>query len=434
MRFLNWLWKWGKRAGLTLLAVVIILYLFVLARSLTPVKVEDDDLYIESLVVSDSAPPKSNAFEVLQDATEKLWWPKEESQNFQTNLLTANNWDEPLAAEVLQKNHSALASLAETEKLPKLLVPSVVLGEDLTYLNDWKNILSLLTVQERSLYESGHVEESFASMFRHLHLCQQMADSHGPLIVYLVGCANSGRVLDCIRQSLATTNLSPAQLKEYIGTLGSMVTNTDEIFQNAIKGEYKSDAQAMDDFSVGKYIDPELGNAYFRPRWWWPVFNLTKTKALFAKFSRELITNAPNHFSDLNVPDINFRPGMIHLVLSGNIAGEVMCYMIMPSTKGAFTTKCNSKVRIEATRTLMALRAYQLTHGKLPDELAALVPEFLDKVPMDDFNGQPLHYSPTEKIVYSVGKNLKDDGGDDRGQEEWNSAERHLDNVFRFDF
>jgi hypothetical protein len=33
-----------------------------------------------------------------------------------------------------------------------------------------------------------------------------------------------------------------------------------------------------------------------------------------------------------------------------------------------------------------------------------------------------------------VGKNLKDDGGDDRGQEESDSSQRHLDLVYKFDF
>jgi len=61
------------------------------------------------------------------------------------------------------------------------------------------------------------------------------------------------------------------------------------------------------------------------------------------------------------------------------------------------------------------------------------VPDFLDAVPMDDFDSQPLRYSAEKKIVYSVGKNLKDDGGDDRTSSA-DSAQRHLDLVYRFDF
>ncbi|HEX7619163.1 MAG TPA: hypothetical protein VF480_10655, partial [Verrucomicrobiae bacterium] len=95
--------------------------------------------------------------------------------------------------------------------------------------------------------------------------------------------------------------------------------------------------------------------------------------------------------------------------------------------------KSECDAQLQATRTILALRAYQLTHGNLPANLNALVPEFLDAVPVDDFDGQPLRYSVDRKIIYSVGKNLKDDGGDDRTSQT-QSSQNHLDLVFKFDF
>jgi hypothetical protein len=122
------------------------------------------------------------------------------------------------------------------------------------------------------------------------------------------------------------------------------------------------------------------------------------------------------------------------MYLSGNAVGQIMYYMGMPAVIPALAKKSQSDVQLQATRTILALRAYQLTHGNLPSDLNALVPQFLDEVPVDDFDGQPLRYSAEKKIVYSVGKNLKDDGGDDRGQEESDSSQRHLDLVYKFDF
>ena len=59
------------------------------------------------------------------------------------------------------------------------------------------------------------------------------------------------------------------------------------------------------------------------------------------------------------------------------------------------------------------------------------MPEFLDSVPVDDFDGQPLRYLPEQKTVYSVGENLKDDGGDDSRN---GRSNRQLDLVYKFDF
>ena len=61
----------------------------------------------------------------------------------------------------------------------------------------------------------------------------------------------------------------------------------------------------------------------------------------------------------------------------------------------------------------MALERYRAAKGDYPAALGTLAPEFLPSVPVDVFNGQPLHYRrvPGGAVVYSVGPNLKDDGG-----------------------
>lgn len=61
----------------------------------------------------------------------------------------------------------------------------------------------------------------------------------------------------------------------------------------------------------------------------------------------------------------------------------------------------------------LAVDRYVLTYAGLPDSLDALVPDYLDRVPLDPFDGQPLRYRRVGEgfVVYSVGKNLVDDGG-----------------------
>jgi hypothetical protein len=63
----------------------------------------------------------------------------------------------------------------------------------------------------------------------------------------------------------------------------------------------------------------------------------------------------------------------------------------------------------------LALRAYQLEHDSLPQDLGALVPAVLDELPLDPFdpNGGPLKYVRTADgyLLYSLGHNSVDDGG-----------------------
>ena len=65
--------------------------------------------------------------------------------------------------------------------------------------------------------------------------------------------------------------------------------------------------------------------------------------------------------------------------------------------------------------TVIALKRYQLRHGRLPAALAALVPDFLPVAPRDYMDGQPLRYrgnSDGSFTLYSVAEDAVDDGGD----------------------
>ena len=61
-----------------------------------------------------------------------------------------------------------------------------------------------------------------------------------------------------------------------------------------------------------------------------------------------------------------------------------------------------------------AVERYRLAHGKLPEKLDALVPQFIAQLPRDVIDGQPLRYRLDGShgfVIYSIGWNQKDDGG-----------------------
>ncbi|MDR3458392.1 MAG: hypothetical protein P4N60_13155 [Verrucomicrobiae bacterium] len=64
--------------------------------------------------------------------------------------------------------------------------------------------------------------------------------------------------------------------------------------------------------------------------------------------------------------------------------------------------------------TAIALKRYQLNHGKNPPDLNSLGPKFVSDVPLDPVDGQPLRYRLNADgtfLLYSVGENGVDDGG-----------------------
>jgi hypothetical protein len=102
---------------------------------------------------------------------------------------------------------------------------------------------------------------------------------------------------------------------------------------------------------------------------------------------------------------------------SGGGSGHATPRGIVGVTLGPSATIVETEFRTLADwriiRTMVALRRYEQEHGAYPDTLERLVPDYLAAIPVDPFGGGLLRYrrQATSYVVYSVGLNLRDDGG-----------------------
>jgi len=80
---------------------------------------------------------------------------------------------------------------------------------------------------------------------------------------------------------------------------------------------------------------------------------------------------------------------------------------------------------IDMARTAVALERFRLTEGALPRDLATLAPDYLDQVPIDAFDGQPIRYRRTNPgyRLYSVFEDGQDHDG--KGKDEVNRNDPH---------
>jgi hypothetical protein len=72
---------------------------------------------------------------------------------------------------------------------------------------------------------------------------------------------------------------------------------------------------------------------------------------------------------------------------------------------------------LRTTQTALAVERYRLAEGRLPKSLDNLVPSCIEAIPTDPFDGNPLKYRVRQSgyVVYSVGEDLTDEGGTERG-------------------
>jgi len=72
-----------------------------------------------------------------------------------------------------------------------------------------------------------------------------------------------------------------------------------------------------------------------------------------------------------------------------------------------------AQAHAEMVLTAIALKRYKLKHGRYPDRLEELVPQFLARDPIDYMDGGKLRYrlKDNDFTLWSVGSDGKDDGG-----------------------
>lgn len=94
---------------------------------------------------------------------------------------------------------------------------------------------------------------------------------------------------------------------------------------------------------------------------------------------------------------------------------NIFMKLLMPALSKAVQRSARAQFYVDAARVACALERHRLATGSLPDSLDALSPKFLEKIPDDMLDGKLLRYQKNSDgtyLIYSIGWNLKDDGGE----------------------
>ncbi|MBN2218634.1 MAG: hypothetical protein JW719_14755 [Pirellulales bacterium] len=136
---------------------------------------------------------------------------------------------------------------------------------------------------------------------------------------------------------------------------------------------------------------------------------------MFAEVYRNYIENAPLPAKDRKLIHIEerlgFKQNRLAYFLGPNNAGRTMVLLLLPATEAVLEASTRSRGNLAATKIIVASRRYEIDHGELPPTLDSLVPDYLDVVPADPYDGRPMRYDRDRAIIYSVGEDLIDSGG-----------------------
>ncbi|MCE9563103.1 MAG: hypothetical protein K8U57_13755 [Planctomycetes bacterium] len=98
---------------------------------------------------------------------------------------------------------------------------------------------------------------------------------------------------------------------------------------------------------------------------------------------------------------------------TGKRLGDGLITLLSPSVRKVQAARDRAEQVERNLHIAFALAAYHADHGRYPETLDDLAPEYIPAIVGDLFSGKALIYKPGEKgyLFYSVGPNGKDDGG-----------------------
>ncbi len=365
-------------------------------------------------------PEDRNALASFKQAGEKVDLSLDAREELQ-DLLDVRQYDQAKVDDLLRRHAEALALWRQGLARPALQVPPVDdIVADLGYCCYWLEIARLVDLSALSLCRQGKDDEAFHEAMSIVRFGRMVMGADGGLITFLIGKTVEEIGLVRLRRMIPQARLDKGQLALDVRELARPSPPGADL-ADALRLEYQIYTKALDDlYSGNPLFGGGSGKSGGRRRTPAPAFHLhvNRTKGMFAEVMRPCVENAAKPYAEMVWPE---RPATVRKSVSwlpwtfitGNAIGKMMFAALTLDYKEYLEQKCTRNISVAATRLLLALKGYKMDKGRLPETLDELVPAYIEAVPPDDFDGRPFRYSASRKVIYSVGKNLTDDGGDD---------------------
>jgi hypothetical protein len=370
-------------------------------------------------------PDHLNAYVLLVEAGEKAYWPQDDATREKLDRMLGDGpWDAALARDVLGRNRETLALFEKAAARPHCRFPKVSLMDDMPGLYPCLTLSQVLVIRSKQEQLDGSPESAFETAIAQVRFGDRLARAKGPLVVHLVGLTVRGAGCERIRRLTARATLPPATWRDYADRLAALAP-APETLADAFRVEYGMVANLADGLRSGKYDPKEFAHSGMIPFLPYSL-HANRTKHLLADAARKGIEATRQPYCDA-LPMLQAWSRSVHAgTLAARIPSELrpngiglaLFRLISPNYESVMETRCHLAVSGAVTQAMLGLKAYKTRHGRLPQTLDDLVPEYLKAVPIDAFDGKPIRYDPAKRILYSVGKDGADGGGLSKEQQQ----------------
>jgi len=355
-----------------------------------------------------------------RELTDLREWQKYYRAN--TNFPSAPQPQEPAQDVLLAlgKFDRVLAELSDASRRPYAHFP-VHYGEGfdalLPHLAALKGLSQALRLRSIAFLSANQPDEALNDIKLGLRLSQ--ASQAEPLLIsYLVQIAINQIMLNSVWEGLALHRWNEAQLAELQRALESMDLLAD--YLRAMRGERAFSNDLMDKLRRGRYpasapAPDEAGPADItRVTAWAPSGFVYQNQLHINRLHQERTLRVIDASEHRAYPE-RAREMEDPPELRKTTPYNILARLLFPALTKTAIKAATAQAMLDLATAACALERYRLANGQFPDTILALVPRFLARPRMDVIDGEPLRYQRTaggQFILYSIGWNEKDDGGE----------------------
>lgn len=316
----------------------------------------------------------------------------------------------------LSKFDAELQEIAQASHRPYARFP--IDHEDfntvLPHLNVLRSLTRVFLLRACARLELGQTDEALSD----LDTCFQLADSIKDepfLISGLVRIAILNLTIQRVWEELADHRWTPAQLNALKKRLGEFDLLAD--WHHVVRGE----RAVWNDMLLNKSKDLERAvcGQQNNKGYWGRYLSVAPRGWIY----QNVLSLNRTHQTELSVIDTEHE--RVNMAMLRSFEKYVprskwsfpytwMAGLLEPPISLLTIKYALAQTAISESYIACGLERYRLAHGEYPEKLETLVPGFVDKLPHDVINGQPLKYRRTSDgkfVLYSVGWNEEDDGG-----------------------
>ncbi len=296
-------------------------------------------------------------------------------------------------------------------------------GVLLPHLARIKGISTVLLVRATAELEAGKPKEAFEDVNLALRLCDSVRDE--PLIIsQLVRAAIMGNCLQTLREGLVRHAWSDTQLKEFQAAFAPVNLLAD--YKLGMRGDRAGMLSELEymrrhgtwGLDVGQFFqgaDVCERVIRFGPSGW-----AYRNMLTFSRYLQDYALAAVDEQARRVFPEVSEQGTQALQTYSG--PSTVFVRTTQTGFQRVLQRTGRMQTFVDAARVACALERYRLANNALPDTLSALTPGFIDRIPNDIVDGQPLRWKRNADggyLLYSIGWNKKDD----RGEFGWNRTD-----------